>query len=304
MGRGGRGGGRRRTPGHNTAQRPRRRLSPAPPLAHGVALPASTRVSFLASPAPTCAVGKITGKEGMVFEGHALCFDCEEDMLAALEKDQEQFKASRGGGCTQQRCAGGGGPRGGGLFCLQRRSCVQSGVSLAAAQPRAPSALVAAAVQLRAGGGARRRCRSTAAQQCACLPAVARSPPCRALWWSSGTRGPRAAPACPRCSHPPAPSWVLAWATTARSSPTDASGEPRPPLVHSVCCPDLCEAWVAMRAGWWLGPGVRPYPQRTARLPPRSALMAPSRRPACGAPAALTSFRPAPHATAAAPMAL
>ena len=38
------------------------------------------------------AVGKITGKEGLVFEGRALCFNCEEDMLAALERDQEQFK--------------------------------------------------------------------------------------------------------------------------------------------------------------------------------------------------------------------
>ncbi|KAL4424101.1 hypothetical protein ABPG75_001402 [Micractinium tetrahymenae] len=43
---------------------------------------------------PQGAVGKITGKEGLLFEGRALCFDCEEDMLAALEKDQEQFKGS------------------------------------------------------------------------------------------------------------------------------------------------------------------------------------------------------------------
>lgn len=43
---------------------------------------------------PLGSVGKITGKEGLVFEGRALCFDCEEDMLAALEKDQEQFKGS------------------------------------------------------------------------------------------------------------------------------------------------------------------------------------------------------------------
>jgi dihydroxy-acid dehydratase len=41
-------------------------------------------------------VGKITGKEGLVFEGKALCFDCEEDMLKALEKDQEQFKVGAG----------------------------------------------------------------------------------------------------------------------------------------------------------------------------------------------------------------
>ncbi|KAL4419276.1 hypothetical protein ABPG77_008326 [Micractinium sp. CCAP 211/92] len=43
---------------------------------------------------PQGAVGKITGKEGLLFEGRALCFDCEEDMLAALEQDQEQFKGS------------------------------------------------------------------------------------------------------------------------------------------------------------------------------------------------------------------
>lgn len=46
-------------------------------------------------PAPSLpAVGKITGKEGLVFEGKALCFDCEEDMLHALEKDQQQFRVS------------------------------------------------------------------------------------------------------------------------------------------------------------------------------------------------------------------
>jgi len=39
-------------------------------------------------------VGKITGKEGLVFEGKALCFDCEEDMLHALEQDQQQFRVS------------------------------------------------------------------------------------------------------------------------------------------------------------------------------------------------------------------
>jgi dihydroxy-acid dehydratase len=43
---------------------------------------------------PQGAVGKITGKEGLVFEGKALCFDCEEDMLYALEQDQQQFKGS------------------------------------------------------------------------------------------------------------------------------------------------------------------------------------------------------------------
>ena len=37
-------------------------------------------------------VGKITGKEGLVFEGTARCFDCEEDMLAALADDPNSFK--------------------------------------------------------------------------------------------------------------------------------------------------------------------------------------------------------------------
>ena len=36
--------------------------------------------------APEGSVGKITGKEGEVFKGAANVFDCEEDMLAALEQ--------------------------------------------------------------------------------------------------------------------------------------------------------------------------------------------------------------------------
>lgn len=40
------------------------------------------------------AVGKITGKEGLLFEGRALCFDSEEDMLAALAKDTNTFRVS------------------------------------------------------------------------------------------------------------------------------------------------------------------------------------------------------------------
>lgn len=35
--------------------------------------------------APGGAVGKITGKEGVRFEGNARCFDCEDDFIAALE---------------------------------------------------------------------------------------------------------------------------------------------------------------------------------------------------------------------------
>jgi dihydroxy-acid dehydratase len=38
--------------------------------------------------APDGAVGKITGKEGYLFSGPARAFDCEEDMLAAVEKKQ------------------------------------------------------------------------------------------------------------------------------------------------------------------------------------------------------------------------
>lgn len=42
--------------------------------------------------APVFAVGKITGKEGLHFEGRALCFDCEEDMIDALAADPNQFR--------------------------------------------------------------------------------------------------------------------------------------------------------------------------------------------------------------------
>jgi dihydroxy-acid dehydratase len=38
--------------------------------------------------APEGAVAKITGKEGLRFEGTAICFDSEEDMLQALEDDK------------------------------------------------------------------------------------------------------------------------------------------------------------------------------------------------------------------------
>lgn len=43
---------------------------------------------------PEGSVAKITGKEGLTFKGHALCFDCEEDMLEALSKDIEPFRNS------------------------------------------------------------------------------------------------------------------------------------------------------------------------------------------------------------------
>ncbi|KAF0744253.1 hypothetical protein AaE_008476, partial [Aphanomyces astaci] len=38
--------------------------------------------------APDGAVAKITGKEGEHFQGPALVYDCEEDMLTALEKGE------------------------------------------------------------------------------------------------------------------------------------------------------------------------------------------------------------------------
>ncbi len=43
--------------------------------------------------APEGCVGKITGKEGLVFEGSARVFDCEEDMLAALSENPDSLKA-------------------------------------------------------------------------------------------------------------------------------------------------------------------------------------------------------------------
>jgi len=43
---------------------------------------------------PEGSVAKITGKEGLQFQGKALCFDCEEDMLAAVSKDIEPFRNS------------------------------------------------------------------------------------------------------------------------------------------------------------------------------------------------------------------
>eukprot|EP00879_Flechtneria_rotunda_P016939 GHRR01017734.1.p1 GENE.GHRR01017734.1~~GHRR01017734.1.p1 ORF type:complete len:271 (+),score=90.02 GHRR01017734.1:270-1082(+) len=42
--------------------------------------------------APEGSVAKITGKEGLQFKGEALCFDCEEDMIEALEKDTDRFR--------------------------------------------------------------------------------------------------------------------------------------------------------------------------------------------------------------------
>lgn len=42
--------------------------------------------------APEGCVAKITGKEGLVFEGPAKVYDSEEDMLAALSEDTSALK--------------------------------------------------------------------------------------------------------------------------------------------------------------------------------------------------------------------
>lgn len=44
--------------------------------------------------APEGSVAKITGKEGLYFQGKARVFDCEEDMLEALDKDTNSFKGT------------------------------------------------------------------------------------------------------------------------------------------------------------------------------------------------------------------
>jgi len=44
--------------------------------------------------APQGSVAKITGKEGLLFQGSALCFDSEEDMLAKLSENPSVFKGT------------------------------------------------------------------------------------------------------------------------------------------------------------------------------------------------------------------
>ncbi|KAK9802031.1 hypothetical protein WJX73_003625 [Symbiochloris irregularis] len=44
--------------------------------------------------APEGAVGKITGKEGLSFQGTARCFECEEDMMEAVSQDPSSFKGT------------------------------------------------------------------------------------------------------------------------------------------------------------------------------------------------------------------
>ena len=69
----------------------------------GDAAAASTQILY-GNLAPEGCVGKITGKEGLVFEGPARVFDCEEDMLAALSENPESMKA-RAAPCSRVPCS-------------------------------------------------------------------------------------------------------------------------------------------------------------------------------------------------------
>jgi dihydroxy-acid dehydratase len=78
-------------------------LAGCPPLSEGqdVLMPVATPIKatghlqiLYGNLAPEGSVAKITGKEGLVFEGLALCFDSEEEMLARLAEDTQQFKGT------------------------------------------------------------------------------------------------------------------------------------------------------------------------------------------------------------------
>ena len=69
-----------------------------------------------------------------MFEGKALCFDCEEDMLHALEKDQQQFKV--GGGWRGASPALGGGRHWEGQSGLLRAAWPAALCCVCSAHPR------------------------------------------------------------------------------------------------------------------------------------------------------------------------
>ena len=78
-------------------------LAPLPGLREGqdVVLPLSKPIKetghlqiLYGNLAPEGCVGKITGKEGLLFEGPARVFDSEEDMLAALSEDPSKLKGA------------------------------------------------------------------------------------------------------------------------------------------------------------------------------------------------------------------
>ena len=78
-------------------------LKGCPPLSEGqqVIMPLSKPIKatghlqmLYGNLAPGGSVAKITGKEGLLFEGKALVFDCEEDMLSALAANSESFRGT------------------------------------------------------------------------------------------------------------------------------------------------------------------------------------------------------------------
>eukprot|EP00242_Pyramimonas_sp_CCMP2087_P006793 CAMPEP_0198219388 /NCGR_PEP_ID=MMETSP1445-20131203/74065_1 /TAXON_ID=36898 /ORGANISM="Pyramimonas sp., Strain CCMP2087" /LENGTH=612 /DNA_ID=CAMNT_0043896779 /DNA_START=74 /DNA_END=1912 /DNA_ORIENTATION=+ len=78
-------------------------LAMCPPLSDGqqVLMPLSNPIKdsghlqiLYGNLAPEGSVAKITGKEGLLFQGSALCFDSEEDMLAKLSEDPSIFKGT------------------------------------------------------------------------------------------------------------------------------------------------------------------------------------------------------------------
>lgn len=78
-------------------------LASCPPLSAGqsVVLPVESPIKptghlqmLYGNLAPEGSVAKITGKEGLLFEGKALVFDQEEAMIEALSKDPEQFRGT------------------------------------------------------------------------------------------------------------------------------------------------------------------------------------------------------------------
>lgn len=73
--------------------------------------------------APEGSVAKITGKEGLLFEGEALVFDCEEDMIEMVGKEPNKFRGKvRSSGDSPGK---GGRARGVGGFQLARRDSVE-----------------------------------------------------------------------------------------------------------------------------------------------------------------------------------
>ena len=124
-----------------------------------------------------------------MFEGKALCFDCEEDMLHALEQDQQQFKVGdeRAVEIKRGRCC---------CELLQGQDYLRMGGQTAGVTPMELQLCQAHMLDCQVTAAALRQacgCRLWNSQlDCLLLG-------CRAPWSSSGMRAPRAAPACLRC---------------------------------------------------------------------------------------------------------